>query len=153
MYSVDSHDRVLELRNVPQSSVGAPLPLLLSREGTTVLAYLVEDRPPDWDGGTVRLVSPETPDAPAAIVVFRGCRATFVGPPNEEAFAGHPLAPRGLHPYGAFEIARSSWVGSLEQMNRVHPNHDPARFQHLRHFVWAFHDSTFECVAEAYETS
>jgi hypothetical protein len=35
-------------------------------------------------------------------------------------------------------------------MNRVHEHHQPARFERLRHFVFAFHDSTFECVAEGF---
>jgi hypothetical protein len=36
-------------------------------------------------------------------------------------------------------------------MNSVHPYHRPARYEELRHFVLAFHDSTFECVAKSYD--
>ena len=36
-------------------------------------------------------------------------------------------------------------------MNAVHPNHDRARFlARRRHFIFAFHDSTFECIAEGF---
>jgi len=35
------------------------------------------------------------------------------GPPNDEAFDGHPLAARRLEPYGAFRIEGSSWIRSL----------------------------------------
>ncbi len=33
-------------------------------------------------------------------------------------------------------------------MNAVHDGHSPEQFAALRHYVFAFHDSTFECVAE-----
>lgn len=36
----------------------------------------------------------------------------------------------------------------IEHDRRVHPCHREEPFQRLRHFVFAFHDSTFECVAE-----
>jgi hypothetical protein len=68
------------------------------------------------------------------------------GPPNDEAFQGHPLASRGLEPYGTYQIENSSWIRKLERMNRVHPSHKPEAFSRLRHLVFAFHDSTFECI-------
>ena len=61
MYSVDEQDRVLELEGVPQSSVGAPLPVVLSNEHKILLAYLIEDMPSDWDGSSVRIVEQSTP--------------------------------------------------------------------------------------------
>jgi len=73
------------------------------------------------------------------------------GPPNDEAFRGHPFASRGLHPYGAFRVEGSSWIRKLERMNRVHQAHEPERFRTLQHLVFAFHDSTFECVCEQFE--
>jgi hypothetical protein len=73
------------------------------------------------------------------------------GPPNDEAFAGHPLSVRGLTPYGVFEVKNSSWVRRLERMNSVHPRHKPERFARLKHFIFTFHDTTFECIAEGFE--
>jgi hypothetical protein len=58
------------------------------------------------------------------------------------------LASRGLGYYGIFEVVGSSWVRELEEMNRVHPNHNPRRFDKLRHFIFMFHDNTFEVIAE-----
>lgn len=50
------------------------------------------------------------------------------------------------------EVHRSSWLRQLERINSVHHNHDRARFMaSRRHFVWAFHDSTFECIAEGFD--
>ena len=40
-----------------------------------------------------------------------------------------------------------SWLKRRIEMNRVHPYHTDKMFDDLRHFVVAFHDSTFECLA------
>jgi len=36
-------------------------------------------------------------------------------------------------------------------MNRVHKLHKPERFRALQHLVFAFHDSTFECVCKEFD--
>lgn len=147
MYGVDDRDTVHPLADVPQSDTGAPCPALVSDEHRVLLAYLISEPDPNWDGSYARSVGPETVGA-AAIVDFIWPRAHFLGPPNDEAFSGHPLADRGLEPYGAFEIKQSSWIRRLERMNSVHPSHRPEIFDTLRHFIFSFHDSTFECVAD-----
>lgn len=150
MYAIDEHDQVVPLDDLPQSSVGAPCPVVLTEEHSLVVAFFLQDTPADWDGTTVRVVGSDSSGEPAAIVRFTRPYASMFGPPNDEAFKGHPLASRGLHPYGAFEVRRSSWIRALERMNSVHPYHRPEHFSTLRHFVLAFHDSTFECVAHGY---
>jgi hypothetical protein len=102
MYEVDEKDRVVQLADLPQSSIGAPLPLVLADEHVVVMAYYLEERDPSWDGTTVRIVDPISSDEPVAIVRFRRCRTHMFGPPNDEAFSGHPLAARGLSAYRAF---------------------------------------------------
>ena len=153
MYLVDERDEVIEIENVPQPSIGAPLPIVLSDEHKILLAYIVEDTPSDWNGSSVRVVDPSTSGEPLALVEFSSYSSFMFGAPNDEAFAGHPLASRGLQPYGAFQIENSSWVGQLERMNSVHPYHKPERFARLKHFIFTFHDSTFECVAGSFTVS
>lgn len=38
-------------------------------------------------------------------------------------------------------------------MNSVHERHNPKGFEKYKHFIFAFHDSTFECVVENFEIS
>jgi hypothetical protein len=147
MYSVDNKDKVVNLPGVPQSPVGAPCPFVMSDEHTRLLAYFVHKVDPNWDGTYVRLVGPNTPGETIALVNFTRCRAFMFGPPNDEAFHGHPLAARGLKPYSAAEVLHSSWIRKLERMNAVHPKHTSGHFENHRHFIFSFHDSTFECVA------
>jgi hypothetical protein len=141
MYPVDKRDRVVEIRTIPQSSVGSPTPILLGDEFTSTIAYYAQDEDigPDGNGETI------------VIVRFIRCLARMFGPPNDETFRGHPLTSRGLKPYSSFLIENSSWLRQLEKMNSVHPRHSPKHFEDYRHFVLSFHDSTFECIAFNYE--
>ena len=137
MYTVDNQDTVTKLCNLPQSSVGAPIPVVLASEQDVLLAYYMEEESEDREA--------------FAIIRFERCIAHMFGPPNDEAFRGHPLATRGLTPYSFFEIQHSSWIRTLEEMIRVHPYHDSERFLEDKvHFIASFHDSTFECVAKGY---
>lgn len=150
MYSVDQEDRVIPLTDIPQSSMGAPIPIVLSDEFVTVVAFYIENTAEGWDGTWIRVVGPDTEGETVALIRFSICYAYSFGPPNDEAFSGHPLAERGLTPYGAFLIERSSWIRQLERMNSVHPYHKPERYHSLNHYILSFHDSTFECVANGY---
>lgn len=153
MYSVDQKDTVVELKDTPQSSVGAPCPVVLATEHKVHLAYYLQNIPEGWDGSSGRVMDEHTSGEPVSLVSFRQPYAHMFGPPNDEAFGGHPLASRGLRPYGVYEIRGSSWIRSLERMNAVHPAHRPEHFADYHHFVFAFHDTTFECVAEAFSVS
>jgi hypothetical protein len=147
VYNVD-RDHVLELGDVLPMDPGAPIPMVLAQEHRVFVAYYALAASPDarakWNG----LPISDLQDEPVIIADFSACYAQMFGPPNDEAFAGHPLHSRGLRPYRVFEVLESSWIRSLERMNSVHPHHDPARFAARKHFVLAFHDSTFECVAD-----
>jgi len=142
VYLVDENDQVEVLQSIPQSSIGAPIPIILADEHLTIVAYYTqEDNNLDIN----------EMDEPVAIVSFKRCYAHMFGPPNDEAFHGHPLASRGLRPYSFFLIKNSSWLRKLEQMNSVHPYHSSKLFEDYSHFVLSFHDSTFECIASSYE--
>lgn len=145
MYTVDNQDVVIEVSDAPRPDVGAPLPLILSDEHHLFLAYLVSEPDPDWDGSCVNVVSPNSNDEAVALIRFKGPYARMFGPPNDDTIQGHPLSNRGLEPYAVFEIQGSSWIRGLEAMAS-------GRFLvPLRHFIFAFHDSTFECVAQGFE--
>lgn len=151
MYTIDGSDEVVENTDLPAADPGAPDVQVMAHQARVVLQYGVPGLEVGQMGPQGRIILPEDiPDHydPMAFVEFERVRAHMLGSPNDEALKGHPLASRGLRPYGIYEIRRSSWVRSLEQMNRVHSGHSPALFSRLRHFIFTFHDVTFECVAE-----
>lgn len=150
MYEVDDLDRVTAIEGVPQSDAGAPLPIVLADEGFVVLGYLTSSPAPNWDGRNPGSVSPQVSNQSVAILKFDAFAHMF-GPPNDEASQGHPLHGRGLGYYGAYEVIDSSWIRKMERMNSVHDRHDPAWFfKGKRHFIFTFHDSTFECIARSF---
>jgi hypothetical protein len=151
MYEIDSKDGVAMLDDVPPCDPGAPLPMLIAGDGEVVLGYLVAESDPQWDGAHAEMVGRGSERESIAIVRFRSPRAHVFGAPNDETLSGHPLYSRGLLPYSAMEVQSSSWIRQLERMNAVHPMHEAIRFQSYRHFVFAFHDSTFECVAHGFD--
>lgn len=125
---------VRELTDLPVQDVGAPYPTVFKQDSWTVLGYFAKhDRRDQW-----------------AIVGF-GAYAMSMGMPNDEALDGHPLEERGLESYCNQEVINSPWIDALEQANRVHSGHDPARYAHLRHIIMTFHDSLFEVVTSRYE--
>ncbi len=144
MYQVDDRDRVMELTDIPQMSVGAPCPIVLSNENVTLVAYYPQNKLPYWDGRASSV------GKDVVILCFESCLASLFGPPNDEAFSGHPLASRGLERYSAAVVEESSWIRALSDMNSVHPNHRPDQLFGFKHFILAFHDSVFECVAKGF---
>jgi len=144
-------DKVVEITDAPQSSVGAPIPIVMSDESDLYVAYYLQNAPEGWDGTTVKLMSIDSEGEPIAIVKFPSFLVYQFGPPNDEAFSGHPLYKKGLRPYGVFEIKASSWVDYFEKMNSVHPSHKKELFQKYRHFVFSFHDTTLEIISDKFE--
>jgi hypothetical protein len=118
---------VVSVDDLPAHSPGSPLPVVFADDQELILAY-------------------ETGEE-VTILRFERPFAHTLGPPNDETLHGHPLAKYGLAPYGIFEVLRSPWVNEFERRNRVHPRHDRRKYDGLRHFVFTFHDSTFECLA------
>ena len=86
-----------------------------------------------------------------ALVEFERCGSKKLGSPNEEVFHGHPLYGKGLDGYTAQIVRNSKWLAELEGINQVHERYDSDRWRKLKHFVFWFHDSTFECIAEDYK--
>ncbi len=134
--------------------VGAPLPHLLTDGQRAVLIFhagLPAD--PDWDGTTVTVVDPGSPEVRRiSWVIFDGVCQVSLGPPNDEALAGHPLYGAGLRHYQAHEVHNSDTIDTFEGRNRVHPHHRPEAFNALHHFIITFHDETFEGVCSSWSS-
>jgi len=131
--------------------VGAPLPHVIASGLRTFVIYQQRERDPGWDGSYATMVDPAVPEQRLiAVVEFQRCLVHKFGSPNDEALEGHRLHGRGLVPYRAHTVERSRWLVEQERMNRVHPQHRPEAFRDFVHYVLAFHDETFECLAKGY---
>jgi len=130
---------------------GAPMPHVVSGNGHTLLVYLARDPDPAWDGTTASVIDPGAlRPQPLVLVEVERCYAHRFGGPNDEVFDGHRLARRGFDGYGAFEIRRSAWLAEEKATNRVHRQYSDAQWADRRHFLLAFHDEVFECLARGF---
>lgn len=116
--------------------IGAPLPTLLQSDEKAFLFFLLPGA-----------------DEQVGKVQFEGLSATYFGLPNDETFEGHSLYGSGFEPYRAMRVFNSPWLQQLEKMNSVHRRHDPSRFTSKQHYIFPFHDTTFECVARSFSAS
>ena len=83
-------------------------------------------------------------DAGVAVIELVQCSITKFGYPNDEAWSHIPRT-RGLS-YGVFEVQNSTWKVELMGLNRfAFPDTKESR---SRHFLFLFHDSSFECIAQ-----
>lgn len=113
--------------------IGAPLPTLLQSDQAAFLFFLLSDD-----------------DESVGRMQFDGLLSSSLGAPNDETFEGHPLHGSGFEPYRAMEVINSPWIRQLERMNSVHRAHEASIYATMRHFVFPFHDTTFECVARSF---
>jgi hypothetical protein len=81
--------------------------------------------------------------AGTAVIEFEGCYLTRFGYPDDEARWGIPRY-EGLS-YGIYEVMNSSWVAEVVQLNR-HAFPQTQDETDSRHFLFTFHDDTFECL-------
>ena len=132
--------------------VGAPLPILLSNDYRTFLTFYVGEPDPNWDGTYVKVVDPSSTERVSlCLVTFHGCVSSKLGHPNDEVQSGHPLSGCGLEGYTAQVVENSRWIAEVAKTNSVHPCDSPERWKNLKHYIFWFHDSTFECLAESYK--
>lgn len=124
--------------DAPLSCTGVPDPQVFAGEGRVVFTYRLA---PLATGGAAG------DDVSAVVIARRPCISAF-GPPNDEALRGHRLYSIGLKHYSSFEVENSTWIAELEACNSVHPYHRKERYRALRHYIFTFHDSTLELVAE-----
>lgn len=108
-----------------------PEPVLVNSEHVCYLIYN------EWDGVRKALQ-------------FERCYIAKFGYPNDEALMAHPLYSKGLGFYGSYEVINSVWIKELRRNNKTtHPDRDI--MLESRHFMFTFHDSTFECIANGVE--
>ena len=132
---IGDNEVAIWIEDVPECLRRAPCPMLIAREGRVNLAYFFQYEPPaGWDGQRARVIREDTEDLDCCILSFIGVTEHVFYQGGGDA-RGHPLEDKGLEPYSLYRIENSRWGWS--RAGRTH-------------FIFMFHDSTFECVAESY---
>ena len=137
-----------------EMETGAPLPQVIVTERETVIVFRVATPYPERDGRTVTTVDPASyEECDLACVRFVGTAASLLGPPNDEAMSGHPLYGSGLEFYGFHTVDNSEWRAEYCRRNEAHRSHSPQRWNERTHYVFTFHDKTFECLARGHSVT
>lgn len=134
-----AHAIPAEFEKAWQWDLGSPCPTLIQTDHTVALVYLLGSS--GIEGNLV------------ATIEFKSCVSAKLGSPNDEVNAGHPLFGKGFEGYTALRVVNSPWIDELKSINSVHDFYDPNYWVDLHHFVFGFHDSTFECVARSFEVT
>jgi hypothetical protein len=108
-------------------SIGAPLPTVLQWGNEAHLFFYLRESDRDGSGDQV------------GSIAFEQCRATRLDPWGED---GHRLSGSGWEPYTALRVINSCWLQQTFDTS-----------SDLAHFVFPFHDETFECIARSFKAS
>ena len=145
-------EHVVPLEFPVKWDAGCPLPHLLCNDWKALLTFIVRENKPGSDGSSVEVIGPADDKArPLALVEFTPCIAAKLGSPNDEVFDGHPLQGRGLEAYAAQQVINSRWLAEVEAINKVHHCYNPAFWRERNHYIFWFHDTTFECIAKSFK--
>ena len=148
MYSIAEQDSVHLLEDVPQPSLTMPSREIYATSDRLVLAYHVQDPREDYTEGAAHELGPVRIGLPVALITFKEPCAHILCPPAAEVLSRHPLAERGLEPFGVYEVQGSSW---LRELQRLSPAYRADRIAVSKHFVFTFYEEVFECVAAKFD--
>ncbi len=126
-------DRLVRLKDIPRCDAGSPCPAVVADEQLAHLSFY----------------SAAEEDM-AVIVTFWAAADLRFGSPGESALEDHALNARGLRPGKAYEVLRSSWLGNRRAQAAERSIEAVEDLKRLRHYVFSFHDSLFECLSEGY---
>ncbi len=115
----------------PIWDIGAPTPTIFSDEHNVHLAYY-------------------TCDNEVAIISFSHCFEHTMGMPDENMVDSHPLGGKGLTEYEAHVVENSKWMQDLESRYGVISDFSRATDREYKHYIFIFHDRSFECISSGY---
>ena len=150
--AASGEEHAVPCEGVPEWNAGAPLPHVLGNGHAVYLAYLVDVTDPHWDGTYVTVKDPGSDDVERiALIRFLNVGSVRFGSPNDEVLQGHPLYGHGLEVYGAHLVRNSRWLKEVQGIKSVHWQYNPGAWLGLNHYLFCFHDATFECLARGFE--
>lgn len=113
-----ARDRRVPLKDAPRWDHEAPWPAVVADAGLAHLGYYARSQ-----------------EDVTVVVTFWGCADLRFGPPEEK-------------PGRAWEVLGSSWLADRRAQAAERSIEAVQELARLRHFVFAFPGSTFECLAE-----
>jgi hypothetical protein len=127
----------IDIGVTPEAAISGAVLLQTEERAFLLFNAMRKTRRPSPDGGFYKEA------AGIALVELVGCSVTKFGYPNDEAWSGIPLTKGAV--YGVFEVENSLWKQQLVRLNQF--SFPETRDWSGKHFIFLFHDSSFECIA------
>jgi hypothetical protein len=134
MYSFDGQDRVVELEAFRAPNPDAPYPSVRAAQRWLALTYSVAD------------LTDEETQGLHSVVKFEGVQAHSFRAASRDTLSSHPLRDRGLVSDSVQEVLDSSWIREWTRERAGDPSQGPDHSPALRHVIFTFRHSIFECL-------
>ena len=137
--------KLIKIEGLFQADPGAPCPLLISDDNNLRLIFYAAENP---DLPTEDQIFP---NEPIVELIFKRCSYHSFSPPNDGAISGHPYADLGLYSHNFYELTESDLIAKLKTYNRHHTYDNPNVWDKYHHYLLAFKEQLFECIAYDFE--
>jgi len=114
----------------PEIMVGAPCPVVFADEHVVYLSYYDVEKN-------------------VALVKFEHCFEFKMGMPSEDEILKSPYSGLGFVNFEVHTVVNSPWLNELESRYKVISRFSRNDREYI-HYIFAFHDRTFECVSSGY---
>jgi hypothetical protein len=138
---------LIEINGLFEMDCGSPSPTILSNDNELFIAFYA-DKKGNFFEPTERNTIYDT--GIFALKFKRYLKYSF-GLPGNESLDGHPYKKLGIKSYSFYELEDSDLIKELQNIEKVHPYYDSAKWKMYKHYIITFHDNMFECVAQGFE--
>src|SRR6185437_11809106 len=138
---------LIEIKGLFEMDSGSPSPMIISNDNELFVSfYANKDRT-----SAVPVERNICYDVGIYVLKFKLYMKFTFGFPGEETLRGHPYSRLGMKSYSFYELKKSDLIKSLQRIDKVHPRHNPEKWEKYKHYILTFHDNMFECIAQDFE--
>ncbi|WP_367916669.1 hypothetical protein [Leadbetterella sp. DM7] len=138
---------LVEIRGLFKMDFGSPSPTILSNDNELFIAFYANRQ----NSSTIPQECNTIYDTGVFALKFKVYLKYTFGLPGEETIQGHPYSKLGMKSYSFYELKNSDLIKSLQDIEKVHPQYNPTKWEMYRHYILTFHDNMFECIAQDFE--
>lgn len=138
---------LIEINSGFQINVGAPEPIIISNDNELFIAFYADKKA----SSTIPQENNVIDDTEIFTLEFKQFLKYTFGMPNNETIHGHPYSKLGMNSYSFYELKNSDLIKTLQNIEKVHPQYNPKKWEMYRHYILTFHDNMFECIAQGFE--
>ncbi|MBD1432702.1 hypothetical protein H8B06_07700 [Sphingobacterium sp. DN00404] len=138
---------LIEIKGLFEMDFGSPSPTILSNDNELFIAFYADRQ----NSSTIPQERNIIHDTGIFALKFKVYLKYAFGLPGEETIQGHPYSKLGMKSYSFYELKNSELIKSLQDIEKVHPQYNPKKWEMYRHYILTFHDNMFECIAQDFE--